>query len=214
MPRRLVTAACFTGVLALLAGCSTGVYRAYDGRRRPPEAVATVDVSPTIDVRKIEGRKGPGLRAYMPGRSDRIELLPGTNTIVVRYSTIYGTERDDHEAFYSEDVPVTFDARPGGRYRFAHEPVPEDPIAARTPRAVAIWIEDASGAKVKALPRPPPPAAETAAASAPPHVEKTRIEPVPEPPAKEDLETLNLLKFWWGRADDEERRAFLRWIEP
>ena len=43
--------------------------------------------------------------------------------------------------------------------------------------------------------------------------EEERSEPATKRPDGEDLETLNLLKFWWDRADDEERSAFLRWIE-
>lgn len=236
-------------VVALTVGCTTRAYRAYEGEKLPPDQVVVVEVSPEIDVLKVEGRSRIGLRVYMPGRSDRLELLPGTNTVVARYSTIYGTERDDHEAFYSKSVPITFAADAGSRYRIAHAPVPKNPVEEHVSRVVDLWVEDMNGIRSPTVPKPAhapvaseapkkvskeapekvrastePPAAEVVESGvsrvAPAEVtESTSTEADPaEPPEgvgkDETLETLNLLKFWWERADEEERRAFLRWVEP
>jgi uncharacterized protein YccT (UPF0319 family) len=37
---------------------------------------------------------------------------------------------------------------------------------------------------------------------------------VVQPGGTGELETLSLLKFWWTRADEEERSECLRWVEP
>ena len=192
------------------AGCASPVYRAYDGNPRPAAEVATVAITPEIDVLRIEGRAESGLRTYLPGHPERIELLPGTNTIEVRYSSIFRTGHDDHETFYSRPVTLTFEARPGGRYRVAHDPVPEDPVAARAPRDVDLWLEETrGGTPVAAVPRPVQPVPPSPA----PQTARPAAAPTPEDGAG-NLDALSLLQFWWERADDQQRSAFLEWVEP
>lgn len=111
------------GLCAVLCGCATPVYQAYEGPVRGPEEVAVVEPAPgPIPLLcKIDGKPGPkrfhvGFGRYLPrynsmnGGKFRVELLPGEH--MLECSVMSG-------GWSPSTTLVKFNAEAGKKYELA-----------------------------------------------------------------------------------------------
>jgi len=201
------------------------VYRMYAGQPQAADKIARLIVPNAIDVYSIDGKV---VYDFMlkSGKSE-VQLLPGQHNIVARYNAIWNEGMEGHEAVKSGLVGMSFEARAGRLYQVAF-PEPQDVDSAeKFADNVKLWIEDIQPkAAPVGAPTWPAEAVSRRGLAAPSSVSNTvaaaKSEPaivsVPDvtnaaaakPSAAESLPLQNL-KFWWRKADEQDRRQFREW---
>lgn len=185
-----------TFALLWLAGCAApGSYQTYTGPELSPARVAHVRVPQELDVLAIDGRD-----AQIPLLAQRhlvLAMRAGVHELQVRYRDVWDVDNIDDEVVRSKPMSVRFAVMAGGRYALALPRLPSLRDAQAYAHEPTVWVvDDATGHRLAA----PVPHAAVA----------TPAEPSPsrqaQPPA------LDLLRYWWGQADPQQRREFLDWL--
>ncbi len=214
LPRHL-RALLTLSALMLLAGCSSTLknIQTWDGETLEASQVAELQAPGQIQVTAVNGRE---VKTYlMDDLALNYSLLPGANTVVYRYKTIWAkgraVENDEARVDVVESEPhqVTFEAMAGQRYRFS---LPEPRNRQEAEAMVAnlqVQVVNAGGDVVghtrRYEPMPAPVAASVVVAPQP-------LSTAPASTASgADLNALDGLKVLWERASAEEKREFLRW---
>jgi len=208
----------------LLAGCSSIVtYRTFE-QPRSPDQVAALWIPINLEPLEVDGQKtGPH---FIP-ISDRykIELLPGTHMLLVRYSGLAGGPScEQEEMLNSPPVTVTLKAAPGHTYRLTYARADIDLLFARQSTNITVRIEDitADQALIKHLNhgwRTRSVIIHEPAPKAAPSTTQTPGTPAAAPlptqtaaqTAANDPTALGQMKQWWRQADETERGEFLKW---
>lgn len=193
---------CALVAVILATGCATPqptVIRGYDGPEQPAAALAVVTAPHEVDVLKVDG--GPVARPDLLGQGGRkrVELLPGTRTLTVRYYQpadldTYGTpgvlpDRSPPRAF-------RFEAAAGRTYAITYR-FDGDRVDLRLDHEAGT-IEASPAVDTDPLPAPGP-------TPAPAAVD-------PQPAGSGDSPSLQILKQTWRETSREDRNAFRKWI--
>ncbi|WP_417516700.1 DUF2057 family protein [Marinobacter sp.] len=210
---KLVWAFLPAALLSVLVGCSSAVTKLETWEGNPATAVnaATLKAPGAIQVSRVNGR---AMTNYlMDDLALDYALLPGENEVVFTYKTIWAktgvVENGESKVHVIESKPqvVRFEARPDETYRFefdkpssrrqAEQMLPEFSSAIVGPDGQALaqssnWSQ----------------ADNTVAARTPVPGDQVVGE---EAVSGDGMSALNRLKAVWATADDEEKKAFLRW---
>jgi uncharacterized protein YccT (UPF0319 family) len=203
------------GLLVLVsAGCATVKPRQmYEGPPRAEDRIARLLVPEVVQVLSVDG-KDLDVRAFkLFGHRQELHLLPGRHRLTARYSVVLDLESEEHELFYAAPVTLEFDAEAGRVYRVAHRTGRLRMEGEERMMDVELWVEAAAAKNPEPLSRAVEPA-DAPVVAAPTQAATTgtgaarpaRTGDVP------DVRALDLLKVWWQRASQEERRAFLEWV--
>lgn len=214
---------------AVAAGCATKQH--HDLYQGESGQAAVLKSSETVLIEMINGREvGPSFI----GQVHSYELAPGEYTILVSYSDLYDIDADNFDKVDSDPVKLTFNLSAGGTYQVTHREISGLSDAKAFAKKPVIKVKDvASGDYVSAAveyvvpkrllpqlvfgsdeekvfasdyvePASPP----TEAGAAPDNAAEG-VKPVKQ----SDLSALKMLQFSWQNASQEERDAFLRWVE-
>jgi len=202
---------CLLGLGLMAAGCSTGrVYRMYEGQPQPADKIARLMVPNAIDVYSIDGKVVYDF--FLKAGKSEVQLLPGPHSIVARYDVVWNEGSETHQIVKSGLIGMTFDAQAGHLYRIAF-PEPQDVAsAAKFADHVKLWIEDLTSPASA-----PKPAGDSALSSnstgTPSNAPATLPAFAPVAASNPSMESLPLqnLKFWWQKADEQDRRQFRDW---
>ncbi len=188
-------------MMGLLVGtvCHGKTYQAYEGQRQTTEEAVLILPS-DIAVVSVDGAEIRNRGRLMGAAYKDLLLLPGTYQIELRYEDLWDHDQgDDYEKLKSELITVTFDAERTCEYELVH-PRPQSLSEAKA------YAKSFNGTQVSfRMTKGPPPGLESPSQDpAPPPVS-----PSPEP---ELQSTVDLLKYWWTKASEEERETFRQWM--
>jgi uncharacterized protein YccT (UPF0319 family) len=178
--------------------CLGDAYQGYEGDRRENEEVV-LHLPSDMAVLQVDG-KAMRKRGHLLGAIyEEILLLPGPHQLTLRYEDLWDHDQgDDYEKLRSKPVTVSFNPQTAGHYTLIHsrpQSLREAQALERSFSAAAISFQKTGDAH--------PIPATAAKESTPP----------PLPPAPEMQSTVDVLKYWWERTSENEREAFLRWVE-
>ena len=197
--------------MVLLAGCSSTMsnVQTWEGGAVDSSQAAVLESPGEIRVQQVNGRKLGNF--LMDDLALNYELLPGENQVVFTYKTIWaksGVVRNgESKVHVVETAPqaVMINAQAGDAYRFSFEPPANKSDAEAFANNFTADVVDGSGNVVAtASAWDGQPAGTRTAARAP-------VGSGGEGESADSMGTLGELKSLWGQANEEERRAFLRW---
>ncbi|MDX1757254.1 MAG: DUF2057 domain-containing protein [Marinobacter sp.] len=215
---RRLRAALSLSALILFAGCSSTLtnIQTWEGDALDGAQVAVLEAPGQIQVTAVNGRE---VKTYlMDDLALNYELLPGSNTVVFRYKTIWAkgraVENDESKVNVVESDPhqVTFDAVAGQTYRFSLPEPRNQSEAEAMVENLRVQVVNAAGNVVGNTRRyePAPATAKASTGSSTAGNPSPATAPVPTAPGGQ-LNPLDGLKVLWERASAEEKREFLRW---
>ncbi len=204
-----------------LAACSSSpVVRTYEGEVREATEVARVLKAGDLEIVQIDGK---AQKSYLlDNDAMEYELLPGTHTIVFRYSKLWALPGNKDigekraEEIESELLAVTFEAQPGDTYHFEVPQLKTRETVEQFARAPELRLLTEAGHTV----------AESApwSESAGSRADMVAAEPVSFPETGDvaadslasvapgaELPPLEALKILWSKASADEKKEFLRW---
>ena len=201
------------GIMAviLIAGCSSTMsnVKTWEGDTVDASQTAVLESPGEIRVQQVNGRRLGNF--LMDDLALDYELLPGENQVVFTYKTIWaksGVVRNgESKVHVVETAPqaVMINAQAGDTYRFSFEPPANKSDAEAFANNFTADVVDGSGNVVAtASAWDGQPAGTRTAARAP-------VGSGGEGESADSMGTLGELKSLWGQANEEERRAFLRW---
>jgi len=199
--------------LVSLAGCSSTMsnIKTWEGDAANASQAAVLEAPGEIQVQQVNGRRLTNF--LMDDLALDYELLPGENQVVFTYKTIWaksGVVRNgESKVHVVETAPqsVIIDAQPGETYRFSFEPPENRSEAEAFASNFTADVINASGTAVASAEAwDGQPAGERSVARAP---VGSGDDGAGNSDGREG--TLGALKDLWGEANEEERRAFLRW---
>lgn len=209
----------------LMSGCSTSGMKpiqTWEGPEAQPGQVAVLKAPSQIKVSKINGRDVTNF--LMEDLALDYQLLPGQNTIVFRYETIWAkktvVENGESKVYKVSSGPqkIVVDARAGKTYHFEVPDLASRDEAEAFVSTSSIPVVSQSGAVVAraSLYKPTPnklptlPSAAPADDEAPTAPVAASSSPATAASAAEGT-TLMSLKQLWQQASEDEKREFLRW---
>jgi hypothetical protein len=184
-------------VASFLSACATTRKQLYPGDVRPAGETALLRSISSLQVMEMDGRTVDESSVHFTPSSIEYEILPGTHSLVVRYSVMYDLDESDHAPFRSDPVTLTFLAEAGHTYDLRFRTSNERVVGmVDVDMDVEIWVEEAGASTVQA------PARDTVVSTV-----------VPDPkPGFRDMNSMDDLKEAWENASEEERERFLRSI--
>jgi len=204
-------------------GCaSSGSYKMYAGPERPAEKTAVMSLPYVLEVMALDGGKAEIPPAVMRSNAEyELAILPGHHELAVRYSDPFVNyeETDNSDRGYRIDKTAPFfltvEAVAGHHYRIEYKTKKQDPSLKRN--EVKVWVVDQGtvSGEVKGA-RMESPETESAQVM----VVDTRGDKMVNPSGEKGSERKPLpsinaadqLKFWWYRANADERQDFLYWM--
>lgn len=221
--------------LFALAGCGSTFKRVqtWEGPSAEPEQVAVLNKPGSIKIISVNGKE---MNTYMMDDIElNYELLPGENTVVFSYKTIWGktTVVDNGESkvnvVETDPQQVVINARAGETYTFVAPEPSTQREAERVVKNFEIPVVDGQNRQVAVssdfvAPRPElptlkgapaqsaaPAVAAGATAGAAARTAGASAQAPAVPSAANNLPTLEGLKVLWERASAEDKKNFLRW---
>jgi hypothetical protein len=228
----------FIGLVSLLTlgGCSASsmIVRSYDGDALPSQQVARVVVPADIKLESIDGKEQK--QYLLDSLALTYEMLPGSHTLVYRYSEIWakppgGPDEAKVETVESGLRQLAHDFKAGDNYELTFSR-PKDRMAAKAATgAFSAWLVTVDGKKqasdtayVPSAPVPQGGSPMTTAAVVAPVVVAPAVAATVAPtaggaiPAKpapasstSGLSRLDALKALWSDTSAEDKKAFLQW---
>lgn len=207
--RRLLPVALF----GVLAGCSSAVTKLETWEGNPATAVnaSTLKAPGAISVSRVNGRTMTNY--MMDDLALDYALLPGENEVVFTYKTIWakpGVVGNGESKVYvieSEPQVVQFEASPNETYRFEFDRPETRRQAEQMMPEFSASIVSAEGG-ILATSSDWSPADRTLAVRTPVPGDQVADDGAL---SDSDMSSLNRLKAVWATANDEEKKAFLRW---
>lgn len=201
--------------LVALVGCSSTMsnVKTWEGDAVDTSQTAVLKAPGEIQVQQVNGQRLGNF--LMDDLALDYELLPGENQVIFTYKTIWaksGVVRNgESKVHVVETAPqsVTIDAQPGETYRFSFEAPENRGEAEAFADNFAADIVDASSNVVASADAWDGQSASTRTVARAP-VGSAENEGGAGTNASSEG-TLGELKALWGEANEEERRAFLRW---
>jgi uncharacterized protein YccT (UPF0319 family) len=205
-----------TLVLFTLAGCqSQPTFQAYPGPAKPAADEARVFIAKAFNLLNVDG---DSYSQPLVGNGTLVKLLPGSHKIVIKYVDFWAVDPDTDERVTSQPILLAFDAKAGENYivrgpelkdfkaakAYAENPQ-VDIINKRNENSVATdilyQVEDKGliAAFVNSLSsNDTPPSTPESSDSR----NRTQGEPA-----------LDMLKYWWQKADAQQQEDFMLWLE-
>ncbi len=210
-------------ISSIVAGCSLAERQPkilYEGQVTNPvylEILETlpVDVVDTVSV-------SPGLI----GGQQAFLLAPGEHSLLLRYEDVWDVSSDDHDKISSPLIRLRFVGQAGKRYQLRHKDIKsidESRTFATRPELQLVELPDGKTVDFDfEISRPRSSVSSFSFVSEPEYVfasethqgsgkKKADVEPAEGKP--DAVSALNLLKFSWGEASPEQRKAFLEWVK-
>jgi hypothetical protein len=202
-------------MLALAACQSQPTYQGYSGPAKPASEEARVFIPREFNLLNVDGNS---YTQPLVGNGTIVKLLPGNHKIVIKYVDFWSIDADTDERIASQPMLVAFDAKTGEKYRIQAQEIkdvkaakafaknPEVDIISMSSNAsvatdIKYQMEDKGliAAFIDSLtPDNTPKPADTQAATAEP---RSKGEPA-----------LEMLKYWWQKADAQQQEEFMKWI--
>jgi uncharacterized protein YccT (UPF0319 family) len=217
----------------LLAACTVGPVRTYEGSPKSTDQIARVIVPGAVSLDSVDGKDFSSPPDQE--RSYEIELLPGRHILAFRYVVLWGSS--DSPALITSNY-AAFDTSftAGETYRLEYE-VPKDEYDAieRKNKFEPVLRVTSSNQKLTSRIISGPDALRASVAEmnaqtsiplvavSKPVVDVNKLEaaeksamqaqalPDADTAVKED--TVKRLKFWWLMSNDSEREEFMRWMK-
>lgn len=223
----------------MLAGCGSAfkTVQTWEGPDAEPSQIATLDTPSQINVLSVNGRKMSNF--LLEDLALTYELLPGENTVVFTYSSIWAnssaTEDESSKVnkVTSARQKVVIDARAGENYKIETSKPGAQQEAKRLAANLQATIVNSQGSQVASAtaytaPKPKLPtlqsstdhsASTTTEPAEPAKPRRTEKKMTSEPPAasqspsatENDQPTLETMKKLWKRASPEDKKEFLGW---
>jgi uncharacterized protein YccT (UPF0319 family) len=200
-------------LLGLTACQSQPTFQAYPGPAKPAAEGASVFIPKEFNLLNVNG---DSYNQPLMGNGTLVRLLPGSHKIVIKYLDFWTINADNVERVESQPMLLSFDAKAGETYRIVSQEFndvetakafvnnPEvDIISDSTKTSVATDIkyhlEDKGlvAAFLDTLSSGDTPAPAPAADEAP----RSTGEPA-----------LEMLKYWWQKADAQQQEDFMKWV--
>lgn len=212
------TRTCVLLVLLPLAACASGRkhIRLYAGPERASEEIAELRILESLEVRSINGEDVPRIPRVSRSGERRLDLLPGRYDIVAYYDDVWQLNSSEQEAVRSEPQLLSLELEAGHTYRLEHRSPIDLDDARLLARDMKLSIVDlSSGQPIALAAESRPSLANTAVVvnPIPPREEDATATGAPEAESSRGLSALELLKFWWQQASQEQRARFRSWIE-
>ncbi len=150
---RALSGVASVSVLIWLVGCSGNTIHTYDGDKLPDEQVAILKAKGDIDVVAIDGKP---MKKYLVSDLDiDYHLLPGSHTVILRYSGVWAApkKRDKDSAssavlIESDLLRVDFTAVQGATYVFDYVQPENRRQAKALSENFVVHLRQASGGRV------------------------------------------------------------------
>ena len=187
-------------------GCAhNAVIDLHDG---DPSLAAIITTLKTVKIESVDGHP---VETGLITDSYRIEISPGTHTLMVIYSDFFEYGHDQFETVKSAAIKIKFHAAAGGRYRIVHDPINTVEAAREYAKRPELALLDANNAAVDITIEYGIPKSLLSALRFRSEEEQVFADDylADEP----DESTLPLLKTIWGKTSSQEREQFLRWIK-
>ncbi|MDX1801111.1 MAG: DUF2057 family protein [Marinobacter sp.] len=206
----------------LMSGCSTSGMKpiqTWEGPEAQPDQVAVLKAPSQIKVKKINGRDVGNF--LMEDLALNYQLLPGQNTIVFSYETIWAkktvVENGESKVHKVSSGPqqIVIDAKAGKTYHFEVPELANREEARQFVANSSIPVVSQSGEIVAqaTLYKPTPNKLPTLRTAAPADGSATAapVAAKAEEYSTTNGTTLTALKQLWQKASEDEKREFLRW---
>lgn len=201
-------------LLGLAACQSNPTYQAYPGPAKSAKEEARVLIPQEFNLLNVNGNS---YNQPLIGHGTIVKLLPGSHKIVIKYLDFWDISSETSERVASQPFLLAFDAKAGENYRiefrelkdvkaakaFAKHPevslvnaATNSPIAAEVryqledKGLIASFMDSLSATEKKQ------PAAES-------DTEENRVK---------GQTALEMLKYWWQKADAQQQEDFMKWI--
>ena len=222
-------------VVLLLTACSgSKIHQTYEGSVKPAMDVSIVSVPESFNI-LFTDREKFGSTLY--SGETKLGFLPGPHQIIIYYKDFWEAPGDESERVESKPISIKFNAVAGQKYRinfkkpesletaktYAKNPSIEfTNVTTNTNAATSIEYNvytrdffanvfgdesgsttDSAPAATAVIPPPPTPTPKLAAPVASSDAENN---------AQTDSNALDMLKYWWETASDDQKKAFRHWI--
>jgi uncharacterized protein YccT (UPF0319 family) len=201
-------------MLIALTGCqSQPTYQAYSGPAKSAGEEARVLIPRAFNLLNVDG---DSYTQPLVGNGTLVKLLPGSHKIVIKYVDFWAADPDTDEKITSQPMLLAFDANAGETYKV---PAPElkDIKSARqyaeNPKVDILNSRNQSVAtdikyqlKDKGL---------IAAFVDSLSPDKPAASPTPSSSSEDGKQTgpaLEMLKYWWQKADAQQQEDFMKWV--
>jgi uncharacterized protein YccT (UPF0319 family) len=200
-------------LIALTSCQSQPTYQAYPGSAKPAGEEARVLIPKAFNLLNVDGNS---YTQPLLGNGTVVKLLPGSHKIVIKYVDFWAADPDNDEKITSQPMLLAFDAKAGETYNIS-APELKDIKAARqyaiNPKVdilnssnqsvatdIQYQIEDKGliAAFVDSLSSQEP-------AASPPSSSSNED-------AKQTGPALEMLKYWWQKADAQQQEDFMKWV--
>jgi hypothetical protein len=209
-------------LLLTLAACqSQPTYQGYSGPAKPAAEEARVYIPAKFNLLNVDGNS---YTQPLMGNETVVKLLPGDHKIVIKYVDFWSVNADTDDRVASQPMLVAFNAKAGEKYRIQSQELKDIKAAkafAKNPKVDIISVSSNSSvatdikyqledkgliaAFIDSLSpndTPEPAVTEATAAEA----------AAAQPPSSKGEPALEMLKYWWQKADAQQQEDFMKWI--
>jgi len=207
--------------LLTLSGCqSKPTYQAYPGTAKPAAEVTSVFIPREFNLINVDG---DSYTQPLIGNGIVVKFLPGSHKIVIKYVDFWDITADTTERVASQPMLVEFNAKAGENYRIVSQQLKDANDAkafARNPKVDIVHKKDNTSvatdikyqledkgliaAFVDSI---------SSKDSSPNEMPISKLEEsIGEQPRSKGEPALEMLKYWWQKADAEQQEEFMKWV--
>lgn len=221
-------------VLLLTACQGSKIHQTYEGPQKAENEIGTLNIPESFNIIFVDKKK---YGASLYSGDTKMGFLPGSHQLLIMYKEFWETPGDEHDRIESKPISITFNVEAGQQYRITYNGPDNindarsyaknpsiDLINTASNTSVAANIEynvysrsffenlfnedDATTEKSAPLPTaeivsPTPPTPTLAAPKASSSTDTAETE---------DSRALEMLKYWWETASDNQKKAFQDWL--
>lgn len=217
--------------LFIAVGCSQKTYKLYDERVVDQSELAELRVPSSLSLLAFNGDSPPLTSSLLAGKFVSYQIGSGEHAVKLRYRNYWEVSDQNFQVVQSRPLTKEFTAEPGSVYEVQFKELDDVREAELFSDNFDYSIVKASAKETPVVSRParkelryqndepkyvrePEPVRYASKGDK----KRTVIDSAPAAPEvvsapKGGLAALELLKFWWGRASDEERKLFERWTK-
>lgn len=215
-------------LLGLSACKSQPTYQGYSGPAKSAAEEARVFIPREFNLVNVDG---DSYIQPLVGNGTLIKLLPGEHKIVIKYVDFWSINADTDEKVASQPMLLVFNANAGEKYRIKSQELKDVTAAkafAKNPQVdiisessktsvatdVKYQLEDKGliAAFVDSMSSNDAPKPEAAAATAGTVAAAASATDSTSEPRSKGEPALEMLKYWWQKADAQQQEEFMKWI--
>ena len=168
-----------------------------------------------VEVKSLDGKEPKLTPSQGTAKISELNLSKGIHEIEIRYRERWKRAPDIQELVVSKFNIISFYAESGATYRVFFRKPSDYPDAKKLAKRIRFQIKKESGSRsAKPLPKAPVPV--ILAPTPLPAPSPIATEPVKDPMETGtdnlDVDSVQMLKFWWQRASSEDQDTFLEWL--